>query len=68
MKPFRFSLNANRKALAITVIFGSVAFWTVTKVWAFNPQPDPPAFAAIQMLTGAYGDASPPTGEDSSVK
>jgi len=51
MKPFRFSLNANRKALAITVIFGSVAFWTVTKVWASNPQPDPPAFAAIQMLT-----------------
>lgn len=51
MKRFHFSLNANRKVLAIAAVFGSAAFWTVTKVWAFNPQPDPPAFAAIQMLT-----------------
>ncbi len=45
------SFSANRKALALAAVFGSAAFWTVAKVSAFNPQPDPPAFAAIQMLT-----------------
>jgi len=41
----------NRRSIVIGVVLGAAAFWTVSRVWAFNPQPDPPAMAAIQMLT-----------------
>jgi len=41
----------NKRSLVIASVLGAAAFWTVSRVWAFNPQPDPPAMAAIQMLS-----------------
>jgi hypothetical protein len=49
--------------LAIAVVFGATSFWPVARVWAFNPQPDPPAMAAVQILNSEtaklYAHCSP---------
>lgn len=39
------------KQIAAAVALCAATLWTASRLQAFNPQPDPPAMAAIQMLT-----------------
>lgn len=43
-------LTRHRRMVAVAAVFGSTAFYTVNHLSAFNPQPDPPAFAALQVF------------------
>lgn len=40
----------NTRKTATAVFIGTAGLWTAAQLRAFNPQPDPPAFAAMQML------------------
>ena len=44
------TFNLSARTIAIAAVCGVAGLWSVGRLWAFNPQPDPPAMAAMWFL------------------